>query len=323
MAPEALYRLWGQSLRATAIPNAFQAAIPDCQAFVRFIAPLAQAGGGVAVKLAGRLAGYMAYDAFRFHGEATAFCPIMAHAADPQFKLPVYQAMYRHLARRWVDEGSLNHIVTFFCADRQLQELLYDLGFGLYLVDAFRRTDLPVPSRPPIAIRASAADPSRRQPTLVTATADHAGDLAELLNEARQYYAEPPLFLVRHPEADEPWQRFIENGSAGVFMAYAGDQPVGLMVVAERSDVDPLDLSSSKLNAYIRQDYRGRGIGTALLSRCVEWSRRRGRKWLHVDWESANLYGNPFWRSHFTPMLYSVRRRLHGDILEVVRQDSI
>jgi len=60
--------------------------------------------------------------------------------------------------------------------------------------------------------------------------------------------------------------------------------------------------------AYAKEEYRGKGIGKALLREVVKWACENGCARLYVEGESANIYGGNFWMRHFTPVAFSVRR---------------
>ena len=60
--------------------------------------------------------------------------------------------------------------------------------------------------------------------------------------------------------------------------------------------------------AYARPEFRGLGIGKALLAETVRWARRNNLERLYVEGESANIYAGNFWSRHFRPVEYSVRR---------------
>jgi GNAT superfamily N-acetyltransferase len=61
-------------------------------------------------------------------------------------------------------------------------------------------------------------------------------------------------------------------------------------------------------SAYARPEVRGKGVGTALLDRCVRWARAHGFERLFVEHETANIPGTAFWRRHFSPYLYASMR---------------
>lgn len=95
----------------------------------------------VTAKRDDRLLGYMAYDVFSQNGEESAFCPSIAHAAVEAHKEGTYLSLYRHVSEGWVDRRLFSHYCTIFYNDVSLRGILYDLGFGSYVVDAFACAD--------------------------------------------------------------------------------------------------------------------------------------------------------------------------------------
>jgi GNAT superfamily N-acetyltransferase len=264
---------------------------------------------GLAVASAGRIVGYMAYDLFDFHGERTAFFPIMAHAAEEECKLEAYALMYRHLAQRLVEQGCINHLLSFFPPDQPLQRYLFELGFGLYVVDAFRGLD-------DIAVAPEAGTVNVRQAGMADLDA-----LSALVKESDGYYAEPPLFLMREAEGRDEIAPMLAAEDNALFLAFADSRAVGFMNVRVNHRDDPITLCDpttaclDPLGAYIRQEYRGAGIGKRLLREVIAWARRMGAQTLHVDFESANPHASRFWPRYFAPAIYSLKRHLNEDVL--------
>ena len=95
------------------------------------------AGRTVAVCKEGQLTGYAAYDAFTFHDDPSAFCPFFAHAAGLEHRADTYKSLYTHLSRRWIDAKIRTHLMTIGTSDPEVQNALYDIGCGAYLIDAF------------------------------------------------------------------------------------------------------------------------------------------------------------------------------------------
>lgn len=61
-------------------------------------------------------------------------------------------------------------------------------------------------------------------------------------------------------------------------------------------------------SAYARPEIRGKGIGTALLQRAIQWSQQQGYERVFVEHETANIYGGNFWGKYFSPFVYSSMR---------------
>ncbi len=275
-------------------------------AITAFIEEHAGTGRGVVAKTKGDMVGYMVYDVLSFHGAYTTFCPVMGHASVESGRARIYQEMYRCLSDVWVGDAALDHIVSFFSVDPHLKQALFHLGFGLYVVDAFRSTD-PVDSGGEASIR--------------QASLSDVEDLACLGEESRKYYRESPIFLVRRKQKRGYYEDFIRSKEAAVFVAEFEGKIVGFMSIRKKSLDDIITLADKdtamidELGAYIQPAHRGHGVGAQLLSSVIGWCSEQRIDQIHVDYESANLYAAGFWPKHFTPTVYSVRRRVNPDIL--------
>jgi GNAT superfamily N-acetyltransferase len=142
-----------------------------------------------------------------------------------------------------------------------------------------------------------------------------------LVEESRHFYRGPPIFLARGKAERRTYEDLIRSSEAAVFIAEHDGRLVGFMGV-KRSDGDDAFTLADRgtgtmggLGAYIQSSFRGRGVGPRLLSHAVEWCREQRMGRIHVDYESANPYASGFWPKHFTPAMYSVRRRVNPDIL--------
>ena len=266
----------------------------------------AEKGRGVVAKIDGDVIGYMVYDVLPFHGADTAFCPIMGHASVDSERARIYQEMYRCLSDVWVRDAVLDHIVTFFSVDSWLKQALFNLGFGMYVVDAFRS--------------AYSIDSGGDASILVASLSD-VEDVLRLGEESRHYYRRAPIFLVRKKQKREYYEGFIRSKDAAVFIAELDGKIVGFMSIRKNGRDDVITLADKdtgmidELGAYIQPLCRGYGVGAQLLSHVIGWCRERGIDHIHVDYESANLYAGGFWPKHFTPTMYSVKRRVNQDIL--------
>jgi GNAT superfamily N-acetyltransferase len=253
--------------------------------------------------------GFMAYGIADFHGEKTAFFPIMAHAVDPAYTVIGYSTLYNHLSQALVDQGCLNHIVIFFSGDQTLHTYLFEVGFGLYVVDAYR--DLQ-----PLSYEMAGHAGRVRQ-----ATRDDRDELFALVKESDAFYASAPLFLKRESETPEELLTILTSPDHAVFVATENNVMIGYLNIRcqQENDVwslsDPATAMIDPLGAYIKPEYRGRGIGKHLLHEAITWGRQQEITTIHVDFESANYYANQFWPKYFTPILSSVKRHLNHDIL--------
>ena len=71
--------------------------------------------------------------------------------------------------------------------------------------------------------------------------------------------------------------------------------------------------SAGRLCAYIRPEYRGKGVGTDLLRSICEYCHKNDKSFLHVSFETANPDAIRFWPKHFKPAIRSVRRTVNKD----------
>jgi len=307
--PEA-WRLWTAQYRAVRQRYEYlpQTWLDATAPFSSDIEPRIEAGSGVVLAYRGEIVGYMACDVFDFHGDRTAIFQIMAHAADPACQLVAYSELYTCLSQRLVEQGCLNHIVTAFAGDEALQAYLFELGFGLYVVDCYRDLQ-PIPPSPEV-----------NGVWVRRATPVDADGLIALWPEVTAYYAAAPMFLRNERTSKAELLELLASPQYAVFVALVGEDIVGFMGARCHDEKDAITLKDptaatlDPLGAYIQQAYRGRGVGKSLLRQVVEWGRQQAITSIHVDFESANRYGNQFWPKHFVPTLYSVRRHVNSDM---------
>jgi len=253
----------------------------------------------------GELAGYMAFDAFTFHGERTAFCPIMGHASVDAMRATVYRKMYGIISGLWVGDGALSHIFTYYSCDDVLRDAFYGLGFGLYAVDCF---GLPEPEDGP------------RRASIREGTEEDLPELIRLVEDSRLFYREPPTFLVTEKKDEKYFRNLLDEGNGQVFFAEDGGRMVGFIYIRRNTMDDAITLTPRGVgivSAYLEASARGRNIGDLLLGRVVEWCRENDVSCVHVDYESANPYACVFWPRHFTQVLHSAKRRVNQDILSL------
>jgi GNAT superfamily N-acetyltransferase len=172
-------------------------------------------------------------------------------------------------------------------ADRNVVSLFFDLGFGRYVIDAYRG----VAAVPGAAVRVC---------TIRRAEPSAFAEVRALMDMAMDFYLEAPPFLRQTPNTDADILSLLEQENCAVFLADVGGSAVGVMNVRTDTEADPFSLADSQtarldpLGAYIRPEYRSRGIGDALLAECVSWAREHGATLVHVDYEGANLYASSY-----------------------------
>lgn len=233
----------------------------DTTNFSSFIGQHIDDGNSIAMIFQEKVVGYLAYDIFDFHNEKTAFFPILAHAADVSYKLSAYSMMYAYVSQELVKKGCVNHLFTFFSLDKALQEFLFELGFGLYVVDACRGLDH-------ISIGEKNSDIAVRK-----AGMSDIDELFGLVKESNKYYAESPLFLKRDGEEKDQVAKMITAHDNEVLLAIRKDEIIGFMNIRCNQTDDVFTLSDKTtacidpLGAYIKQEHRGLGVGKKIIMR--------------------------------------------------------
>jgi len=262
----------------------------------------------IIVRYGNNIAGYMTYDIFDFHNEKTAFFPVIAHSAKEEYKASVYLIMYRNISEKLVREGCLNHIFIHFSIDMTLNRYLYELGFGLYVVDAFQAVEYKIDTYENNNFQTRKAE-----------TGDITG-IYSLLTEFHEYYKSAPLFLKREMETEEKIKEYISGNNNAVFIALKEHKIIGFINVTISEENDHITLVRKNtgliepLGAYIKKEYRQKRLGTHLLYHVFSWCNQHNVKNIHVDFESANQNAHQFWPKYFVPVLLSVKRRINNDI---------
>lgn len=261
-------------------------------------------GTAIVAKSDNKTVGYLAYDEFPFNGEKSVFCPAAAHAACEEYKENAYLSLYENISEEWVNRNIFNHMWTINYNDTELRSILFDLGFGSYLIDAFACTDIRINSSSVCTIRKAGAQDLEA--------------LYDLVEESREYYGKAPLFLKRDQYTRKDILQIIQNNS--VFIAWENENAVGFINLSIAQSDNYIDLSVKnsglidEIGAYIKLNYRNKGIGKLLTEAVFNHCNSNNIQTIHVDFETANLYANKFWRKYFKPMLLSVRRTINKNI---------
>lgn len=180
--------------------------------------------------------------------------------------------------------------------------MLYDLGFGSYVISACQRT------HPHTLATAS-------NWKITKATSADIDAVLELENASEKNLFDPPIFLVRNA-----WQRedviklFNEDQ---VFVAWDDNCIIGVLNfdINQQYHFERLTSqeSAGSLGAFIVPEYRNRGVGTRLLQEAFDFCYNAGKSFLHVSFESANPDAIRFWPKYFKPAIRSVRRTINKD----------
>ena len=165
----------------------------------------------IVAKLDNEIVGFLAYDEFPFNGENSVFCPAIGHCSTEEYKESAYISLYKSISQEWINKGILNHMWTIFYNDIELKNILFDLGYGSYLIDAFSGLNIKSDSECLCEIR--------------KAGSEDINTLYELVEESKEYYQSAPLFLKRDRILKEEISEIISRGN--VFIAWDKETAVG------------------------------------------------------------------------------------------------
>ncbi|HEY42106.1 MAG TPA: GNAT family N-acetyltransferase [Dehalococcoidia bacterium] len=261
-------------------------------------------GNAIVAKTDKTLVGYMAWMCISFHNEQTAFCPIVGHAAMEENEESIYHALYTASSQKWVQDNRFNHLWMTFYDDIGLKDMLYDIGFGSYVVDACQKVSQNI---------LQTNCPYR----ITKAVHDDADALLELENEFNQYLLDSPIFLKREEDSSDDIAQIISQNQ--VYMAWDNDCLIGVMSinVDQGYHFEKLTTTDSgyigRIGAFVKSEYRRKGVGTRLLKEVLSYCLEARKSFVHVSFETANPDANRFWPKYFKPVIRSVRRSINKD----------
>jgi len=270
----------------------------------KFLLMKIKSQSAIVAKCQDSILGFLAYDSFPFNGENSVFCPAIGHGAVEEHKESVYLALYKSTSQEWVNKNIFNHMWTIFFNDLELKRILFDLGYGSYLIDAFSDCRIEHSEKSLCDIR--------------KATTKDTDTLHELVKESNEYYASAPLFLKRDEFTLEEIEELILKNN--ILVAWDKEIAVGFINISISEINNFINLSVKncgridEIGAYIKPEYRNKKLGIELLKLANDYCKEMGSPHIHVDFETANLYANKFWKKYFTPMLLSMRRTINKNI---------
>lgn len=202
----------------------------------------------------------------------------------------------------WIERGCFTHVIILLLTDKDITDSWFWNNFGLCTVDAIREL-IPIEADEP------------KDVAIGEANKNNIDKLFELMQELKRYPAGPsilqPLLQIEDKNKIESmlsneifkiWVATIDGQIIGFIKAEIGANDAYLIVQDEKT--------ISITGAYIKKDFRSRGIGKPLLKRVINWAIENGYERCSVDFESANIYGAQFWMKYFKPICYSLIRHV-------------
>ena len=271
----------------------------NSQAVTERLAKMAQAGHALAAFEDGRLSGYLCWfvvEDFRDTGRMAAYCPEWGHAATRE----AYLALYRAAVQEWISAGCQTYAWSYLANDTVAADFLRWNGFGMICVDAVR------PIEPPGRSTAEGF-------VIRRAGGEDAEAIALLEAEHCRYYALPPtLMMPLEPSDAAQIREFLSQPENSIWLAERDGELAAYQVFRKQVSGAAHIVRAEKIiavnMAFVRPQYRGSGVGSALLSAALQHYAGRGYECCTVDFESVNPYAFNFWLKHFTPVVLSVMR---------------
>ena len=276
--------------------------IKNADKILGYIKSKVDSGEAVAAKYDEKILGYFIYDVFDFHGSKSAFVSFAGNASVFENRYYIYASLYKDIAEKWVSNGILNHYISICVDDVEIKDAFFDLGFGSYVVDAFSALS-EIPS-------------CKNSFNISKAAISDAESLYEMEEKSSRYYSLSPIFLTKERDSFDEFLDFTKTND--VLIAKDKDDIIGFMNIGISGGDDIYYMKGKGfggMGAYIKKEYRGMNVGNQLIAAAAEYYSAKSSLPVHVDWETANLYGNRFWRKHFTPTIITLKRTIHADII--------
>lgn len=227
------------------------------------------------------------------------------HAAREGVEYDAYREMFADVADHFVTRGYFDFSVSVSASDRPLRDTFASLGFGEVLACAIRNVD-PV-ERPSANI------------DVHQAVAEDLDVVHGLSDELTLHHARSPIFNPFIREADPASIEFQKGLLAtpeanAHWVAYEGDKAVGMNTFMQPFFLAPMTIPEKTIYLFqgiVTKDARAAGIGSAILSRGVDWARAQGYENVALHFASMNVPGAKFWQSSgFAPIDISMRRHI-------------
>ena len=267
---------------------------------------LLQTASGVAASSGGRQTGYLLGAPSSGWGLRMTLVPFAGQSVADLHDIELYRSMYAAASPRWIKQGFFVHSVDLAAEDKIASDAWISLGFGSEIEMGLREANDSTPHLDEAHIEQ--AGPAEIDP------------VQHLMQALGRFNSLPPIFRPYVPPLDQGAsyrQRLLEeleNPEHSFWLAYEGNEPVGLMIFAP-PEQDELMFSPERSGyisiGYVQPQARANGIGSALLDRGLAWARAQGHVYCTVGWFSANLPGAGFWqRKGFTPLARRLQRRI-------------
>lgn len=260
---------------------------------------------GVVAMRGTQIVGFMAGQVLPdWRGKRSMYVPEWAHAVVADNGQEIHHALYAHLSRQWVADGSCQHVITMLANDRDALDASVWLGFGMLGADTVRNLE-------PVAEESSDVRIRR-------ATVTDVDSLMRLSLALQTHLRSEPVFLVPSPLNRQALEGCLADPHNAVFLAERDNAAVACLRVHAGAEIWILEDPGTATirTTFTTEAHRGKGVCTALLNHALAWARDAGRVRCAVGFESANAFACRFWLRHFRPVCYSLIRNVDERLID-------
>lgn len=226
-------------------------------------------------------------------------------AAAEGMEYDVIRELFGALADEYVSRGYFEFTANVPAADLAVQDAFASLGFGRSMCCAIRDVS---------PVRRAGASIDVHQ-----ASGEDVEVIHQLSDELTLHHAKSPIFNPFIRESDAASLEFqkglLQDPAANAhWVAYRDGRAVGMNTFMAPFFLSPMTAPDKTIYLYqgiVSHDERAGGVGSAILSKGVEWARAQGYENVALHFATANLSGARFWQSSgFQPIEYGMRRRV-------------
>jgi len=266
------------------------------EALLELMEELREGMHGVAALRDGKMVGFLAgLVIHKFMGKRSAYSPIWANGVVQEDSQRIYEEMYTHLADIWVADDCDLHLLTLLADDAQNLQSWQWLGFGMNNVDAVRGLDA-VEGLPPQVEMRQAGEKDIRT-------------LSRLGKSLEAHLATSPTFFI-HSLGD--FGERLETAGEAVWLAEVEGETAGFITMEPGTSCECEFLKDERTiniaGTFTEDNWRGKGVATALLNQGLTWAKHAGYERCTVDFETGNPLARRFWSRWFQPVGYSLMR---------------
>jgi GNAT superfamily N-acetyltransferase len=139
---------------------------------------------------------------------------------------------------------------------------------------------------------------------IVRAQEAHVPEITELWKELMDYHRQLDGFYSRREDAEDNFHMYLRDcmdaSDCLAIVAVENGRALGYSVSSISSHPPVLEIEEYGLirDMAVGSEYRGRGIGSALLMETLDWFSEKGIERIELHVAAGNPIGNSFWSKH-------------------------